>query len=114
MRLQFIDTVDPRVLAHEMLGGAPSTYLDEDTEIGERRSRAVPLRRGIPVEPRELGKLDPDAIDRVRAEAIPDIRGPEELHDVLLSLIATRPKPEWVDHFEVLVADGRAFELHLS
>ena len=69
VRLHFLDTVEPSVLAHEILGGAPFTYLDEDTEIGERRSRAVPLRRGLPVEPRELGRLDPDAIARVRSEA---------------------------------------------
>src|SRR5207248_9056571 len=59
VRLHFIDTVEPSVLAHEILGGAPFTYLDEDTEIGERRSRAVPLRRGLPVEPGELGVVDP-------------------------------------------------------
>jgi len=52
VRLYFVDTVEPSVLAHEILNGAPFTYLDEDTEIGERRSRAVPLRRGLPVEPR--------------------------------------------------------------
>ena len=51
VRLHFVDTVEPSVLAHEILNGAPFTYLDEDTEIGERRSRAVPLRRGLPVEP---------------------------------------------------------------
>ena len=38
VRLHFIDTVEPSVLAHEILNGAPFTYLDEDTEIGERRS----------------------------------------------------------------------------
>ncbi len=65
------DTVEPRVLAHEILNGAPFTYLDDDTEIGERRSRAVPLRRGLPVEPRELGRLDPDAIERVRGRGDP-------------------------------------------
>ena len=69
VRMHFVDTVEPSVLAHEILNGAPFTYLDEDTEIGERRSRTVPLRRGLPVEPRELGRLDPDAIERVRAEA---------------------------------------------
>jgi ATP-dependent Lhr-like helicase len=112
IRLHFVDTVEPSVLAHEILNGAPFTYLDEDAEIGERRSRAVPLRRGLPVEPRELGRLDPDAIARVRAEAVPDVRDPDELHDVLLSLVATRPREEWPEHFERLATDGRAFEVH--
>ena len=111
VRLHFVDTVEPSVLAHEILGGAPFTYLDEDTEIGERRSRAVPLRRGLPVEPRELGRLDPDAIGRVRAEASPDVRDADELHDVLLSLVAARPRPEWAEHFEALVRAGRSFEV---
>src|SRR5689334_7215631 len=114
VRVHFVDTVEPSVLAHEILNGAPFTYLDEDTEIGERRSRAVPLRRGLPVDARELGRLDPAAIERVRAEATPDVRDPDELHDVLLSLIAAKPRPEWADHFEALVRDGRSFEVHLS
>ena len=112
VRLHFVDTVEPSVLAHEILNGAPFTYLDEDTEIGERRSRAVPLRRGLPVEPRELGRLDPDAIERVRAEATPDVRDPDELHDVLLSLVAARPRHEWAEHFEALAGAGRSFEVH--
>jgi ATP-dependent helicase Lhr and Lhr-like helicase len=112
VRLHFVDTVEPSVLAHEILGGAPFTYLDEDTEIGERRSRAVPLRRGLPVEPRELGRLDPGAIERVRAEATPDVRHPDELHDVLLSLVAVRPRPEWAEHFDVLASAGRSTEVH--
>jgi ATP-dependent Lhr-like helicase len=112
VRVHFIDTVEPSVLAHEILNGAPFTYLDEDTEIGERRSRAVPLRRGLPVEPRELGRLDPEAIERVRAEATPDVRDADELHDVLLSLIATQPRPLWAEHFEALTSAGRAVEVH--
>jgi ATP-dependent Lhr-like helicase len=112
VRLHFVDTVEPSVLAHEILNGAPFTYLDEDTEIGERRSRAVPLRRGLPVEPRELGRLDPDAIERVRVEAIPEVRDPDELHDVLLSLVAVRPRQEWAEDFETLSRAGRCFEAH--
>jgi ATP-dependent helicase Lhr and Lhr-like helicase len=114
VRLHFVDTVEPSVLSHEILGGAPFTYLDEDAEIGERRSRAVPLRRGLPVEPRELGKLDPAAIARVRAEATPAVRDPDELHDVLLSLVAARPRPQWAAHFEALAGAGRSFEVHGS
>src|SRR5207244_3519798 len=111
VRLHFLDTVEPSVLAHEILNGAPFTYLDEDTEIGERRSRAVPLRRGLPVEPKELGKLNPNAIERVRAEATPDVGDADELHDVLLSLVAVRPRAEWGEHFEALTKAGRSFEV---
>jgi ATP-dependent Lhr-like helicase len=113
VRLHFLDTVEPSVFSHEILNGAPFTYLDEDAEIGERRSRAVPLRRGLPVEPRELGRLDPDAIERARREAVPDIRDREELHDLLLSLVAVRPRECWREHFDALAAAGRCFEIHL-
>ncbi len=109
IRLHFIDTVEPSVLSHEILNGAPFTYLDEDAEIGERRSRAVPLRRGLPVEPGELGRLDPDAIERVRGEAIPEVRDSDELHDVLISLVVTCPRQQWAEQFESLAAEGRAF-----
>src|SRR5205085_10040256 len=112
IRMHFVDTVEPSVLAHEILNGRPFTYLDEDTEIGERRSRAVPLRRGLPVEPRELGRLDPDAIERVRREAVPEVRDPDELHDVLMSLVVAPPREEWAEYFELLVANGRASEVH--
>ena len=112
--VHFVDSVEPSVLAHEILNGAPFTYLDEDTEIGERRSRAVPLRRGLPVEPRELGRLEAAAIERVREEARPTVRDADELHDVLLSLIAARPQQEWREHFEALAAAGRASAAHVS
>ncbi|MGN6169135.1 MAG: DEAD/DEAH box helicase, partial [Solirubrobacteraceae bacterium] len=114
VRSHFVDTVEPSVLSHEILNGAPFTYLDEDGEIGERRSRAVPLQRGLPVEPRELGRLDPEAIERVRGEAVPDVRDPDELHDVLLSLVIAVPREEWEEHFEALVDDGRCFVVHRS
>jgi ATP-dependent Lhr-like helicase len=113
VRLHFIDTVEPSVLAHEILNGAPFTFLDEDAEIGERRSRAVALTRGLPVQPRELGRLDPDAIARVREEAAPQVRDADELHDVLLSLVAMAPRGEWRDHFQSLTVTGRAFEVEV-
>ena len=97
------------------LNGAPFTYLDEDTEIGERRSRAVPLRRGLPVEPRELGRLDTGGIHRVRTEAVPDVRDPhDELHDVLVSLVAARPRPESEAQFEALARARRCFEVQAA
>ena len=64
VRVVVRDTTEPSVLAHEILNGRPFTYLD-DAPLEERRSRAVPLRRGLPVEPHELGRLDQAAIDRV-------------------------------------------------
>jgi len=101
------DTTEPSVLAHEILNGQPFTFLD-DAPLEERRSRAVPLRRGLPVEAGELGRLDPAAIERVRDEVHPDPRDPDELHDLLMITGTLRPVPAWQPIFDTLVADRRA------
>ena len=99
------DTTEPSVLAHEILNGRPFTYLD-DAE--DRRSRAVPVRRGLPVQPHELGKLDPAAIARVADQVRPAPRDEHELHDQLLSLTVVRPDPDWRHWFDALVRGRRA------
>jgi ATP-dependent Lhr-like helicase len=108
VRVHALDTIEPSPLSHEILSGKPFTYLD-DAPLEERRSRAVQLRRGLPLEARHLGALDADVVDRVRAEARPDPRDPDELHDTLLSLVVLAPDPEWADLFAALVDRGRAF-----
>ena len=60
------DTTEPSVLAHEILNGPPFTYLDDETEAANRRSRQVKVPRGLPVAARDLARLDPGAIERVR------------------------------------------------
>ncbi len=103
------DTTEPSVLAHEILNGRPFTFLD-DAPLEERRSRAVPLRRGLPVEAHELGTLDADAIERVAEQVRPDPRDEHELHDLLMNLVAMRPEQAWRPWFETLVAGRRAVE----
>jgi ATP-dependent Lhr-like helicase len=105
------DTTEPSVLAHEILNGRPFTYLD-DAPLEERRSRQVTLRRGLPVEARDLASLDPGAIERVREQVRPEVRDADELHDLLMTVLGHRPETEWQTLFSTLVAAGRAVTLH--
>ncbi|HVH05138.1 MAG TPA: hypothetical protein VNE71_03960 [Myxococcota bacterium] len=113
VRMRFVDATEPSPLAHEILNGRPYTFLD-DAPLEERRTRALALRRGLPEEARDLGRLDPEAIARVRDEAQPAPRDAEELHDALAALVAARPHKGWAEDFAVLIAAGRAAELHVG
>jgi ATP-dependent Lhr-like helicase len=107
------DTTEPSVLAHEILSGRPFTYLD-DAPLEERRSRQVTLRRGLPVEARDLARLDPAAIERVRDQVKPEVRDPDELHDLLMTVLGHRPVAEWEPLFGTLVTARRAVSLHTA
>ena len=83
-----VDTPVPSQFSHEILNANPFAYLD-DAPLEERRARAVEMRRTLPESVlSEVGKLDPEAIAEVRAQAWPDVRDANELHDVLQSLVA--------------------------
>jgi len=103
---------EPSVFAHEILNANPYAFLD-DAPLEERRTRAVSLRRGLPAEVVErLGALEPARIDEVVAEAQPDPRNADELHDLLLDLGALPEAMvlgrDWTTLGEALVAAGRA------
>jgi ATP-dependent Lhr-like helicase len=107
VRSHFIDSTEPSLLAHEILGGKPFTFLD-DAPLEERRSRAVPLPRGLPVEPADLGELAPEAIAQLSAEVAPSPRDREELHDLLLSCVLLAPRAQWSQLMDALIGEGRA------
>lgn len=126
IRCVAVDTPVPSQFSHEILNANPFAYLD-DAPLEERRARAVEMRRMLPdTVASEVGKLDPAAIDEVRAEAWPDVRDADELHDVLQTLMAvpeladsgegrdalvklvSESVSSWRDHFISLVEQGRA------
>jgi ATP-dependent Lhr-like helicase len=107
------DTTEPSPLAHEILNGKPFTFLD-DAPLEERRTRAVKMRRGLPVEERDLTRLDADAIAKVRSQAEPSPRDAEELHDLLLGVGLWRADSRWQGFFHELEALGRAFAFEAS
>src|ERR1700688_4240171 len=80
------DLTEPSPLALEALNARPYAYLD-DAPLEERRTQAVMSRRWLdPESAADIGKLDPEAIARVHAEAWRDAATPDELHDALLWL----------------------------
>jgi len=80
-----VETPVPSPMSHEILNANPYAFLD-DAPLEERRARAVSLRRIDPDLARGVGALDASAIAEVRAQAWPDVRDADDLHDTLLSL----------------------------
>jgi ATP-dependent Lhr-like helicase len=80
------DLTEPSPLALEVLSARPYAYLD-DAPLEERRTQAVMSRRWLdPESAADIGRLDHDAVKRVRAQAWPDAASADELHDALLWL----------------------------
>ena len=110
------DLAAPSPLAQAILTAKPYAFLD-DAPAEERRTLAVQQRRLIsPQDAAELGRLDAMAIAQVRAEAWPEARTPDELHDALNVLgFLTQQEgereatvPEWPLLLQSLVMQGRA------
>jgi ATP-dependent Lhr-like helicase len=79
------DTPEPSVFTHEILNARPYAFVD-DAPLEERRTQAVQTRRAGERSAADLGRLDAEAIRRVRDEQQPDPRDADELHDVLLTV----------------------------
>ena len=115
------DTVQPSVFSHQILNAMPYAFLD-DAPLEERRARAVPLRRALPEDSRDLGRLNPEAVREESENAWPRIRDADELHDALLTLgvlpegrsgllrpaMADLPLAMWL---EQLAGAGRAYRV---
>jgi ATP-dependent helicase Lhr and Lhr-like helicase len=106
------DLTEPSPLALEVLNARPYAYLD-DAPLEERRTQAVMTRRWLdPESAADIGKLDPEAIQRVRDEAWPDATNADELHDAMswltfLTDSEVQRQPGWAELIDVLAKQRR-------
>jgi len=112
IRVIACDLTEPSPLALEALNARPYAYLD-DAPLEERRTQAVMARRWIDAAAAaDLGRLDAQAIARVREEAWPDPGTADELSDALSWLtFVTDAEVErygWRPLIEALSHQGRA------
>jgi ATP-dependent Lhr-like helicase len=113
------DLTEPSPLALEALNARPYAYLD-DAPLEERRTQAVMSRRWLdPTDAADIGKLDPEAIARVREEAWPDAGSAAELHDALMWLTFMTGEEcagnaAWPTLMQELSAAGRALKVTLD
>ncbi|HKW52560.1 MAG TPA: DEAD/DEAH box helicase, partial [Stellaceae bacterium] len=111
------DLTEPSPLALEVLSARPYAYLD-DAPLEERRTQAVMARRWLaPEAAADIGRLDPEAIARVRSEAWPDAANADELHDALVWLgfftaEEAQVDPRWAEWFGELEKQRRVARLH--
>ena len=119
IRVVACDLTQPSPLAMEVLAARPYAFLD-DAPLEERRTQAVMNRRWLnPESAAELGRLDPEAIARVKTEAWPDPINADELHDALawLGFFSTdelTSRPEWRLWLAQLAQQNRAARLRVS
>jgi ATP-dependent Lhr-like helicase len=112
IRVVACDLTEPSPLSLEALSARPYAFLD-DAPLEERRTQAVMARRWHdPKSASELGRLDHQAIKRVREEAWPDPANAEELHDALLWLgcltdAEVQAVPEWEGLLAALADEQR-------
>jgi ATP-dependent helicase Lhr and Lhr-like helicase len=110
------DVVEPSPLALEVLSARPYAFLD-DAPLEERRTQAVMSRRWLdPQTASDIGKLDPEAIQRVHEEAWPDATSADELHDAMLWLTflteeEVARQPGWSELVATLAAEKRVARL---
>jgi ATP-dependent Lhr-like helicase len=117
------DLPAPSPLAMEILGARPYAFLD-DAPLEERRTQAVMTRRwSDPAAAGALGALDADAIALVAAEAWPQARNADEMHEALMDLACitqaeaqaeTEAGAQWLEWLQALAGQGRACRLQTA
>ena len=109
IRTAAIETSAPSPISHEILNANPYAFLD-DAPLEERRARAVALRHIDRSAADGPGVLDAAAIADVEAQAWPDLRSADDLHDHLLTvrLLPLEDAAPWDALARTLVGDRRA------
>jgi ATP-dependent Lhr-like helicase len=113
LRVVARDLTEPSPLAAEILTANPYAFLD-DAPAEERRTRAVSARRHLPPEEAgALGRIEPSAVARVRAECAPRVDNSDELHDALMLAGCLKAEevgalPRGADWLTALADAGRA------
>ncbi|WP_460811590.1 DEAD/DEAH box helicase [Luteimonas pelagia] len=105
------DLTAPSPFAAEALGARPYAFLD-DAPLEERRTQAVATRRPG-VDTGDLGRLDPEVVRDVGAQAWPQARDADEMHEALMGLgMVTVAEADQEGHWPGLLAslarEGRA------
>ncbi len=108
--VSFVESATPSPLAHGILTAQPYTFLD-DAPLEERRTRAVPLQRGLPelsdVVAGGSAVLDPVALAELLEVVAPKVRSADELHDLCCDLVVVRPVEAWQGFADQLRSAGR-------
>ncbi|MBI3045012.1 MAG: DEAD/DEAH box helicase [Betaproteobacteria bacterium] len=113
VRVTARELVEPSPLAQEILAARPYAFLD-DAPLEERRTQAVASRRWLdPESAADIGRLDAEAIARVKEEAWPSADSADELHDALAWLGLLMPEevaaqPGWAGLLQELARQSRA------
>ena len=111
------ELASPSPLAQEIITARPYAFLD-DAPAEERRTQAIRNRHLFDMEEAaKIAALDPAAIEAVCAEAWPDVRTADELHDALvLAGFISREEAgleltQWSSFLQVLEGERRAARL---
>jgi ATP-dependent helicase Lhr and Lhr-like helicase len=116
IRIIACDVTEPSPMSLEVLSARPYAYLD-DAPLEERRTQAVMGRRWLdPDSASDIGRLDEEAIARVRSESWPEATNPDELHDGLswlgfLTDAEVAAQPQWREWLDKLAAQKRSIRI---
>ncbi|MCI0527542.1 MAG: DEAD/DEAH box helicase, partial [Nitrospira sp.] len=112
VQITAVDLREPSPFAYEILNAMPYAFLD-DAPLEERRARAVATRRTLTIESvKDIGRLDPAAIEQVKKEAWPLVRNADELHDALtvMGMLPAGEGSDWGTYLHELIQSGRVVE----